>query len=295
MEKFHVAEHGFEGCLLEANQQGEKKCLILNLMFAPHSIMMKKTEQWLTDHGISVLSLASWGTKETVPDESLVPLDYVLNAASYLKKRGYRKIGIAGLSLGAVMALYGAALSPDITLTIGISGFDMLFEGVLGRGTQYPSGHSSLTLEGKELPFQPFYLDKEGYQKEMKEAKKAHGETYGRGLWEKSIQKKCNQEAMIPVEKIQGRILLLSAAGDTCWDSAGAAERIENRIKERGGSASVTSKVYAHATHMLYPETVPFINFMTKMAFKEAKQHPSECAASRKSVSKEILRALRTW
>ncbi|MDO4633319.1 MAG: acyl-CoA thioester hydrolase/BAAT C-terminal domain-containing protein [Eubacteriales bacterium] len=295
MEKFNVADHGFEGCLLEAEQAEEKKVMILNLMFAPHSIMIKKTEQWLVKNGISALSLASWGTKQTVPDENLVPLDYILKAAAYLKKLGYQKIGITGLSLGAVMALYGAALSPDISLTISISGFDMLFEGVLGRGTQYPSGHSSLTLEGKELPFQPFYLDKAGYQKEMKEAKKAHGETYGRGLWEKSIQKECREEAKIPVEQIRGKILLLSAEHDTCWDSAGAAERINKRIQELGGSASVRSKVYKHATHMLYPDTVPFINLMTKMVFKEAKKYSAECAASRKAVSEEILRAAREW
>lgn len=295
MRKFTVAGQGFEGCLLEARQQGDKKCMILNLMFAPHSIMLKKTEQWLVDNGISVLSLASWGTKQTVPDENLVPLDYLLNAAAYLKKEGYRKIGVVGLSLGAVMALYAAALCPDISLTISISGFDMLFEGVLGRGSQYPSGRSSLTLKGKELPFQPFYLDKAGYQKEMKEAKKIHGETYGRGLWEKSIQKEKRDDAMIPVEKIQGKILLLSAVRDTCWDSAGAAERIQKRVKDLEGSAIVVSKNYKHATHMLYPETVPFINLMTKIAFKEAKQHPSECAASRKAVSEEVLRAVREW
>ncbi|MDO4651125.1 MAG: hypothetical protein Q4B26_21000 [Eubacteriales bacterium] len=83
MKKLNVAEQGFEGCLLEAEQLGESKCLILNLMLSPHSIMMKKTERWLVNNGISVLSLASCGTKQTVPDENLIPLEYILEAASY--------------------------------------------------------------------------------------------------------------------------------------------------------------------------------------------------------------------
>ncbi|MDO4651005.1 MAG: acyl-CoA thioester hydrolase/BAAT C-terminal domain-containing protein [Eubacteriales bacterium] len=295
MKKYNVKEHGFEGVLIEAGGNAEKKCMILNLMFAPHSVMMKKTEQWLAGNDISVLSLASWGTKQTVPDENLVPLDYLFNAVNCLKKNGYEKIGVVGLSMGAVMSLYGAALCSDITLTIAISGFDMLFEGVLGRGSQYPSGHSTLTLKGKELPFQPFYLDKNGYQNEMKAAKKEHGETYGRSLWEKSIQKRKNEEAMIPVEKIKGKILFLSAKHDTCWDSASAAERMKKRIHDLGGSAEVSDRSYEHATHMLYPETVPFINFMTKMVFKEAKKYPNECKQSRADVSKEILKAVKEW
>lgn len=149
-----------------------------------------------------------------------------------------------------------------------------------------------MTFERKELPFQPFYLDKTSYQKEMKNAKQVHGEMYDRGLRERAIQKGSIEEAMIPVEQIRGQILLLGAIHDTCWDSAGAAKRIPARVQEFEGDAGVTPIFYEHATHMLYPDTVPFINFMTRMVFKEAKQYPLECKESRQAVSEEILRAV---
>ncbi len=295
MEKFNVQSHGFEGCLYEVNQTDDSKCLILNLMFAPDSFMLKKLVKLITAHGVSALTLGSWGTKQTVPDENLVPLDYLLAACKCLKAKGYQKIGTVGLSMTAVMGMYSAALCSDISLTIALSGYDMLFEGVLGRGNQYPSGHSTLTLEGKELPYQPFYLDKAGYQSTMSEAKKAHGENYGRDLWEDSKKKKLHEDALIPVENIQGKLLLLCSENDTCWDSAGAATRIKERIQAKGGNAKVVIKTFEHGTHMLYPQEVPFINLMTKIAFKEYKNYPIECKESRRQVTQEILKSIKNW
>jgi len=40
---------------------------------------------------------------------------------------------------------------PDLPLVISLSGFDRVFEGVLGMGTQYPSGHSSFTWRGQTV------------------------------------------------------------------------------------------------------------------------------------------------
>lgn len=297
MVKTSVVSEGFEGVLYEAapsSSVSEKKCLILNLLFAPNSSFAKKPALWLNSQGISALAIGVYATKETPADQSQIPIEYITKACAWLKKRGYQKIGTLGLSFGAEMGLYAASICPDITLTVAISGYDRVFEGVLGRGTQYPSGKSSYTKDGKDVPFQSLGLTKEGYIKRMADEKKAHGENYGRDMWEEAIQKNPNDAAVIPVEKICGRVLFLGSETDTCWDSTGAATRMEERIKA-DGTAEVRRVNYPHACHLLYPDMVPFINFMTRMAFKEYKKYPAECKAARKDVSAQILKEVKRW
>lgn len=294
MVKTSVSKEGFEGVLYEAASGGERKCLILNLLFAPGSGFAKKPALWLNAHGVSALAIGVYGTKETPADQSQIPIEYITKACEWLKQCGYQKIGVLGLSFGAEMGLYAASVCRDISLTIAISGFDRVFEGVLGRGTQYPSGKSSFTMGGEDVPFQSLCLTKEAYIKRMADEKKAHGENYGRDMWEEAIQKAPNADAVIPVERICGRVLLLGSQTDTCWDSTGAAARMEARIAS-GGSAEVRRVDYPHACHLLYPDMVPFINFMTKMAFREYKQYPKECKAARADVSAQILKEVEAW
>lgn len=61
------------------------------------------------------------------------------------------------------------------------------------------------------------------------------------------------------------------------------------RVEEKDGCASVRLVSYPHACHLLYPDMVPLINLMTRMAFQEYKKYPAECKAARKDVSRQIL------
>lgn len=295
MVKTSVGNEGFEGVLYEAAPAAGKKCLILNLLFAPNSMFAKRPALWLNRHGISALAIGVYATKETPADQSQIPVEYITKACAWLKQRGYSKIGVLGLSFGAEMGLYAASVCQDITLTIAISGYDRVFEGVLGRGTQYPSGRSCLTFGGADVPFQPLGLTKDAYIRRMADAKKAHGENYGRDMWEEAILKAPNDAALIPVENIRGRILFLGSDTDTCWDCTGAAARMKARIEAKGGCAAVRQVNYPHACHLLYPDTVPFINLMTRVAFKEYKKYPKECRAARSNVSARILKEVKSW
>lgn len=295
MVKTSVSKEGFEGVLYESASGAKEKCLILNLLFAPGSSFMKKPALWLNSQEVSALAIGTYATKETPADQSQIPIEYITKACAWLKQRGYQKIGVLGLSFGAEMGLYAASICQDISLTIAISGYDRVFEGVLGRGTQYPSGKSSFTRGGVDVPFQSMGLTKEGYIKRMADEKKAHGENYGRDMWEEAIQKAPNEAAIISVEKINGRILLLGSQTDTCWDCTGAASRMKARIEQKGGSAKVRQVNYSHGCHLLYPDMVPFINFMTRMAFKEYKKYPKECKAARSDVSAQIRKEIKEW
>ena len=293
-EKTSVAKDGFEG-VWYTNGSRKERCLIVNITFGGGSVFVKSIAKWLLANDCDALGLTISGSTQNGKNQSQIPIEYVESAVMYLQEKGYQKVGIMGLSLGASMSLLAAALIPDLSLVVSLSGFDRVFEGVLGMGTQYPSGHSSFTWRGDEVPFQPFYLSKEEYIAAMKRAKEEHGEPYGRMLWENSLQKEVNENAVIPVENIRGSILMLGAVTDSCWDTAGAARRITARLNQKSSEAHIRVKTYEHATHFILPDNVPFISLMSRMAFKEWKTHSAECKAARVDVRRQIEAQLREW
>jgi len=287
--KTTIGEHGFEGVLYTGDAPASQ-VMIVNLTFGGGSPMVKGLAKWLIGEKTDALGLTIQGTKATGKDQSQIPLEYISSAIIYLKEKGYERIGIMGLSLGASMALTAAAKMQELSLVMTMSAFDRVFEGVLGTGTQYPSGHSSFTWQGEDVPYQPFHLTKDEYIQLMKDAKKAHGEMYGRDLWENALKVEANEDALIPVEDIKGRIVMFGAETDTCWDTAGAAKRICARVK-----TDIVTYTYPHATHFILPECVPMINVMSRVAFNEYKTHKSECQAARRDVQDVMERELRSW
>jgi len=288
IEKTTVQENGFEGAYYRDSEKNDR-AMIINITFGGDSIFVKKLAQWLIENKTDALGITISGSKETGKNQSEIPLEYIESALNYLKNKGYSRVGILGLSLGASMSMLAASYFSELNPIISLSGFDTVFEGVNGMGTQYPSGHSSFTYKGQEIPFQPFHLTKDGYIKAMKDAKKKYGEPYGRMLWDNSLAQGVNEEALIPVEKIQGKLYLFGAKTDSCWDTVGAAER----IKAKNNNCEVHA--YEHGVHFILPECVPFINVMSAMAFKDYKTHKAECKAVRKDVTAQIERILKEW
>ena len=291
MIRTSVSTEGFEGYLFNAGA-GKDKCMILNLIYPGNSIFIKSMAAWLNRQGVAALGLTVVGSKGTQKDETLVPLEYIGCAVKWLKGQGYQKIGILGLSFGAEMALAAACEYHDLSLIISLSGFDQVWEGVYGTGTG-PSGQSSFSLNGKGLPFQPFRLSVEEYKKAMADAKNEHGEAYGRQLWDDSRTAGIVEEAVIPVEKIAGRLVLLCAKHDTCWDSEGAAERITKRRRAVG--LDTDAVVYEHGVHVLLPDCVPLMGLMIRLMFGEAKKYPTEVKAARRKVTEKIGAILKSW
>ena len=286
-----LTSEGFEGYLYDEGA-GKEKCLILNLIYPGNSIFVKKLAAWLNRQNVAALGLTVVGSKDTQKDETLVPLEYIGNAAKWLKEQGYQKIGILGLSFGAEMALAAACEYEELSLVISLSGFDQVWEGVYGTGTG-PSGKSSFSFNGEGLPFQPFRLSAEEYKKAMEDAKKEHGEAYGRKLWDDSRAAGVVEEAVIPTEKIKGKVLLLAAKNDTCWDSEGAARRIYERRKAAGLETEAVA--YKYGVHVLLPDCVPLIGIMIRLMFKEAKKHPKEVKATRRKVAEKIEAVVKNW
>ncbi|MDR2898962.1 MAG: hypothetical protein LBU94_01460, partial [Clostridiales bacterium] len=104
-------------------------------------------------NGIASLALSYWRTKNTPKTLSLIAIETIQYAVSWMKENGYAKIGIYGVSKGAELALTAGSLISQIKFVIAASPSCCVFEGIAKPSY---SGASSWTWQGKPLPYASF-------------------------------------------------------------------------------------------------------------------------------------------
>ncbi len=180
-----------------------------------------------------------------------IPLGYFHKAADWLKRQpgvDAKQVAIMGWSKGAEVALITAATWPgDFQAVIGF-----MPSSVVWFGLQYSPGptRSSWMLNGKPLPF---------VTPVMNPAMFAQGKpiafvsAYAAGL----KNKKAVRKAAIPVERIAGPVLLISAGDDRIWPSCLMAQQIMQRLNAHRHAYADESLCYTGAGHLVLPPYRP--------------------------------------
>ena len=90
-------------------------------------------------------------------------------------------------------------------------------------------------------------------------------------------------DTIIPVEKIQGPILLAAAEYDSLWPSAEACAEITSRLNSHGFAYPHKQLIYRYASHLL-------LSFETNYAryFRIGRQFPEECKATVHELRREV-------
>ena len=108
-------------------------------------------------------------------------------------------------------------------------------------------------------------------------------------------------EEYIPVENIQGKLLLIGAEDDALWDTAKYIRRMEKRLAEKPHECEIETMVYAHGTHFVFPEGMLKImlpvgsGLFVQLAFQAAKQFPEACRQTRQDIDRCVSAAIHTW
>lgn len=123
-----------------------------------------KLAKYLQDNGIPALAFGYFKTKHSVKSLNKIELENIKAAIEWLKKQGYEKIGIEGCSKGAEYAAAAAIAYPELSCVILKIPSWFYSEGM---NKTVPSGASSWTYEGKELPYTPYKTRKLPVMKEM--------------------------------------------------------------------------------------------------------------------------------
>ena len=301
---FENEKDGFYGTYYE-NPNGAD-CAVIGLFGDdPNDYMAKCGAKWLHKNGVNVLCMSP-GRKNY--SHVNYPLERIETAIGWLKKIGNRKVGIMGMSTTGMDAVVSASYFQDLTLTIGLTASDFVWQG-FEQGNrdgckEWPiPDASTLSWQGKPLPYMPFVYEHPVYWQKIEEETKGSGDIE-RSTWlfiDSEKARPHTEEEMIKVERIKGRLILVGAEDDSFWEAAKYVRRMEKRLKERPHTCECDALVYEHGTHFVLPESLlrtalPIgLKFVLKFVFKAAKEYPKECEAARKDIDKKLSAAIKEW
>lgn len=301
---FENEKDGFYGTYYE-NSKGAD-CAVIGLFGDdPNDYMAKCGAKWLHRQGVNVMCVSP-GRKNYSHVNN--PLERIQTAIKWLQDHGNRKIGIMGMSTAGMDAIVAASYFPDITMTIGLTASDFVWQG-FEQGEkdgckEWPiSNASTLSWQGKPLPYMPFVYEHPVYWQKIEEETKGSGDiTRSTRLFIDSEKARPHtEEEMIKVENIKGRLFLIGADDDSFWEAGKYVRRMDQRLKERPHTCEYDALVYEHGTHFVLPETLLRIalpvglKFVLKFVFKAAKDYPKECEATRKDIDRRLSAALKEW
>ena len=214
-QQIFTEEHdGFIGAYY-GGPADSKKAIILMLGDSSEDHMARCGADWVMKRGCHALNMSA-GKKDY--GHHNYPLERFGKAISFLRSRGIEKIGIAGASTTGMLALIAASYYPDITLTIAMSPSDFVMEGFYRDGKdgmmERPGDNeSTVSWQGKPLPYLPFaYRHPEYWQKIMEESKAGGDKVASRKMFDESERlHPVREEEKIKVEKIHGKIVFVGA------------------------------------------------------------------------------------
>jgi pimeloyl-ACP methyl ester carboxylesterase len=306
MKKLHFEPEtdGFYGAYWECKTKS-RAAMIAMLGSDAEGYMARCGAKWLRRLGVNVLTLSP--SKKDHGHHNY-PLERIEAAIAWLKAHGNEKIGIVGASTTGTLALAAASYFPDITLTIGMTPSDFIWQGFMqgkrdGCKAWPVEGESLFSYRGEPLPYMPFACQHPTFWHVAESERKRTGDMRNfRKLFDDAEQAHPLTEAeMIKVEKIRGRLLLIGAADDALWDTAKYIRRMEQRLRERPHRCEADVAVYEHGTHFVFPETMlqgmlPVVgDAFVNVAFAAARQHPNECKMTRVDIDRRVRAAIEAW
>ena len=274
----NVRTEGFEGILFPGNGRKDKVLIVMSGANGGMKLT-RQAARFYHENGFPALALALFRTRQTPKDLSCVPVEYVENAIVWLKKQGYERIGVDGMSKGSEMALIAASIFPELSCVIARVPSYFVSEGLSGSGkNKGPSGTSCWSYQGKELPYAPYRSRSFDLLHVLLKEKELHIISFNR-------DKDVTPETVIPVEKIKAPILLLSSKHDEVWPSFESATLMEKKLTEVGFPYPHRHVAFEAMSHAMLTE----LSWIYKMAFKSERQHPKECERDRETLRRELL------
>lgn len=187
------------------------------------STAWQKQRERFIDQGYALLALGYFGTPNSPEHLDRIALDGVhaaITQAAQDPRVDGRCIAVIGGSRGAELALLLASHYPDIKAVVAIVPGSAVFPALTDAMTT-----PGFSLHGKPLPFVP-----------MTWSATPHLLTGNlRAAFETMMgDTAAMQHAAIPVEKINGPVLLVSATQDEMWPSKEMADAMMQRFKTRG-------------------------------------------------------------
>lgn len=210
----------------------------------------------LSRHGFATLAVAYFGVPPLPPWLHRVPLEYLQRAIAWLgaqEEIDARRIGLLGVSRGAELALLAASRFPQIRAVAAYAPSAVAWSSG-GRDKSTGETIPCWTWNGDAIPFAPLPL--RGFvARSALPVGVLRRPVKFRNLFRSALRNHTAvRQAVIPVEKARGPILLISGGDDCVWPASRMAEMTVARLRACGFSHAMEHVNYPRAGHSLrYP------------------------------------------
>lgn len=282
-----LEKEGFIGRFYYAAKPSEKTMLVL---IGSHGgiELAKDIAVELLPAGCNIMAIGYWklpGLSDTLTGIELVYFEKIFHWLRDFLPAETKKLGIYGWSKGGELALLLASRYPILSLVVGAAPSFCLYNGL--DGNHMPLDEATWVYNGIPLP----YFSTHSY---------SDGETY-HNLVEKdgvemvthrymvALARPIPEETIIPVEQIQGAVLLLSSKNDEIWPANDACNRIMKRL-----DANKFPYPHEHFTGDCCSHcVVPLTPVNSRSALE--KEHPKKCEQFRQSALQKTLAWMKAW
>lgn len=207
--------------------------------------------------GFAALAVAYFGVAPLPPQLAEVPVETVKTALDWLiAHRGGRgdRVALTGRSKGGELALLAAATYPGkVNAVIGYVPSPVVWQGLAFDPLGRPRRTSSWTIGGEPVHWLPFGRPRPAEMASMMGRLTGRPATL-RPFYERALDdREAVDQAMIPLENIDGPVLLISGSGDQVWPSTLLCDLATRRLADSGRRYSCEHLRYEGAGHMIGP------------------------------------------
>tara|TARA_Y100000815_G_scaffold263252_1_gene277598 strand:- start:522 stop:1484 length:963 start_codon:yes stop_codon:yes gene_type:complete len=191
----------------------------------------------LASEGYGVLALAWFGTEGLPEQLQEIPLEYFRTAIDWIgdqPRTDADHVGIFGVSKGGEAVLLIASRDPRIHAVVAAVPSSVVWPGI--NRANYMDIKSGFSEGGVPLPYLPY---------DTSRAFTGIHDLYQRSL----ANRDAHPDAIIPVERINGPILLISAQDDALWPSTLMSEQVMARLDAKGFAPMHRHVAYPDAGH----------------------------------------------
>lgn len=191
------------------------------------------------EQGYGVLALAYFRTPGLPEQLQEIRLEYFRAATDWLASQPLvdtSRIGIWGASKGGEAVLLIAAHDPRFHAVVAAVPSSVVWQGI--NYANFMDNKSSFSLDGKPMAYVP-YDNSTGFKSVL-------------DLYQRSLAKAGDySDAVIPVERIAGAVLLISGADDAMWPSGPMARQVIDRLDAKHFRFAHRQLDYPNAGHAI--------------------------------------------
>jgi hypothetical protein len=201
-----------------------------------------QTAALLAGHGFTTLALAYFAYRSLPPHLTQIPIEYFLSAIEWFSLLSSVKkdsVGLMGISRGAELALLLGSRTPLVRAVVAYSPSSYVWSGLRADS---PSDAAAWTAAAHPMPFASLTDPRLAHVRERVFASSPIELT---PMFDTALAGPLPSDAMIPVERTNGPILLVSGEDDRMWPSYRMGEQVMRRLEARSHPF--------HSKHLHYP------------------------------------------